>query len=116
MTLNILHQIVGATRTGKTIVCANEFENTAVICAHFEETLFSMDDLLDALAVYEYLSIRAKRNDDVFAEIYEQHSRGIGRLLTSENFDIAKSKAGIATAFDFRNLGQSLVSIEFKDS
>jgi hypothetical protein len=115
MTLNMLHQIVGTTRSGKSIICANEFEKIEIICAYFE-VILSKDDLLDALAVFEYLSIRAKRHEDVTAEIYEQHSRGIGRLLTSEDFDIAKSKAGIATAFDFRNLGQRLVRIEFKDS
>lgn len=116
MKLNILHQEVGTTRTGKTIICATRIENAAVVCGHFKKILFSSDDLLDVLAVFEYLSIRAKRNNDLFAEIYEQHSLGIGGLINLEGHSDAKLKAGVITVFDLRHLGQSLVRIEFKDS
>ena len=116
MTPNIVHLAVGETRTGKTIICATEFENAAVICRHLTKILFSIDDLLDALAVFEYLSVRAVKKGDLFADIYENHLFEIGRLIPQEDFDAAKFRAGIITAFDLRNLGQSLVRIEFKDS
>ncbi len=115
MTLNILHQVVGRTRAGKTIFCAIESSDASIVCAYFADQGFSPDDLFDALAVFEYLSIRAKLNDDSFMDTYEAHFIETRKALRTASYEVAKSKLGIVTSVGLRNHGQRLVTIEFKD-
>ena len=115
MKLDILYQIVGKTRTGKLIVCALKFENIDFVAKYFARFNFSNDDLLDAYALFEYLSIREKRKNDSLMRFYSEHSSEIHKIFSPEEYAEAKLKAGIVTAFDLRRLGETLANIEFKD-
>lgn len=116
MTINILYQMVGKTRSGKNIVCVTNLDKIEVIQTYFVELTFSAEDLFDAFAVFEYLSLRAKRKEDPLADLYEEHSIEIHNLLPYDEYELAKLRAGVLTVFDLRKLGESLVGIEFKDS
>lgn len=115
MTLKILHQIVGKTNSGKIVFCALDSKNVQYISEYMSVSSFSLEDLLDSYALFEYLSIRAQRRVDSFAEIYSEHSSEIRKMLSPEDFEKAKFKAGVVTVFDLRILGEILASIEFKD-
>lgn len=112
---NFLHQIIGKTRTDKILICAISAENAIVIPRYFQDQCFSVEELLDAFAVFEYLSIRAERKNDPSKEVYSKHSLEIWILLSTKDYEGAKSQAGVVTLFDLIRLGRNLVNIEFKD-
>lgn len=115
MKLDILHQIVGETRTGKVVVYASDPDHIVLVFEHFDSLDYSADDLLDAHALFEYLSIYATRKNDPLAELYAQHAAEVFRLVPGEIYEGAKSRAGVLTVFDLRNLGQKLAAVEFRD-
>jgi hypothetical protein len=116
MALNVLHLVVGKTRTGKSIICATNLEEINAIRIHFGPHLFSADDIFDAFALFSYLLIRSTRKKCDFSGLYKEHSVEIRRLLSLEEYEAAKLRAGVVTVFDLRKLGESLASFEFKDS
>ncbi len=114
MKLEFLHQIVGKTRTDKIIICALNLEELTLISRYYSDHGYSADELLDALAVFEYLLMRAMRKEDPFLDLYAAHSRTMFELLVIGGYEDAKSRAGIITVFDLNQLGHSLVRFEFK--
>lgn len=54
MKLDVLHQVVGKTRTGKLVVCALSHSHIPVVLKYIENIRYSADDLLDAHAIFEY--------------------------------------------------------------
>ena len=116
MALNALHQVVGKTRTGKSIISATNLEEIKATRIHFGPDCFSVDDLFDAFALFSYLLIRSARKKCDSAGLYEEHSFEIRSLISLEDYEAAKLRAGVVTVFDLRKLGESLASFEFKDS
>lgn len=117
MKLDILHQKVGTTRTGKPVFCALDHKKARTAAAYSKVALcFSADDILDAHALFEYLSIRSEKRKDPFKGLYIEHSSEIIKLLSLGDCTEAKLRAGIVTVFDLCNLGKKLVGIEFNDS
>jgi hypothetical protein len=116
MALNVLHLVVGKTRTDKSIICATNLEEIKATRIHFGPHFFSADDLFDAFALFSYLLIRSARKKCDFAGLYEEHSVEIRNLMSLEDYEAAKLRAGVVTVFDLRKLGESLASFEFKDS
>ena len=116
MALNMLHLVVGKTRTDKSIICATNVEEINAIRIHFGPHFFSADDLFDAFALFSYLLIRSARKKCDFAGLYQEHSFAIRSLLSLEDYEAAKFRAGVVTVFDLRKLGESLASFEFTDS
>lgn len=115
MNIEVPHFVVGKTRSEKIVRCATEELRAFLIPNHFKRCSFTDDDFLDAYAIFEYLSIRSKRKNDLNAPLYEEHSFEIRKAITGEIFEVVKLRAGIVTVFDLCCLGQSLASIEFKD-
>ena len=62
------------------------------------------------------LSIRSVRKKCDFSGLYKEHSVAIRNLLSLEDYEAAKLRAGVVTVFDLRKLGESLASFEFTDS
>ena len=116
MALDMLHLVVGKTRTGKSIICATNLEGIGAARDHFDSPCFSADDLFDAFALFSYLLIRSARKKCDFAGLYQEHSFAIRSLLSLEDYEAAKFRAGVVTVFDLRKLGDSLASFEFTDS
>ena len=116
MALNVLHLVVGKTRTGKSIICATNLEEINAIRIHFGPDCFSADDLFDAFALFSYLSIRSARKKMAIVDLYKEHLVAIRNLLSQEDYEAAKLRAGVVTVFDLRKLGESLASFEFTDS
>ena len=116
MALNVLHLVVGKTRTDKSIICATNLEEINAIRIHFGPDCFSADDLFDAFALFSYLSIRSARKKMAIVDLYKEHLVAIRNLLSLEDYEAAKLRAGVVTVFDLRKLGESLASFEFKDS
>ena len=116
MALDMLHLVVGKTRTEKSIICATNFEGLEAARDHFDSPCFSADDLFDAFALFSYLSIRSARKKMAIEDLYEEHSAAIRDLLSLEDYEAAKLRAGVVTVFDLRKLGESLASFEFTDS
>jgi hypothetical protein len=116
MALNMLHQVVGKTRTEKSIICATNSEGIEAVRDHFASPFFSADDLFDAIALFGYLSIRSARKKMALVDLYEEHLVAIRNLLSQEDYEAAKLRAGVVTVFDLRKLGESLASFEFTDS
>ena len=116
MALNVLHLVVGKTRTDKSIICASNFEGIEAARKHFDSPCFSADDLFDAFALFSYLLIRSARRKCDFAGLYEEHSFEIRLLMSLEEYEAAKLRAGVVTVFDLRKLAESLASFEFTDS
>ena len=116
MALDMLHLVVGKTRTEKSIICATNFEGLEAARDHFDSPCFSADDLFDAFALFSYLSIRSARKKCDFSGLYKEHSWEIRNLLSLEDYEAAKLRAGVVTVFDLRKLGESLASFEFTDS
>ena len=116
MALNVLHLVVGKTRTGKSIIGATNLEEIKAIRINFVPHFFSADDLFDAFALFSYLSIRSVRKKSDFESLYREHSVEIRSLISLEDYEAAKLRAGVVTVFDLRKLGESLASFEFKDS
>ena len=117
MALNVLHLVVGKTRTEKSIICATNLEEINAIRIHFGPHFFSADDLFDAFALFSYLLIRSARKKKCdFAGLYMEHSVAIRNLMSLADYEAAKLRAGVVTVFDLRKLGESLASFEFKDS
>lgn len=114
MKLSLLHRTVGKTRSEKVVVCALELEGVKSVSAYLKAWHFSVDDLLDARAIFEYLSIRSEKKKDTFTELYSEHSSEIRHLLSHEAYEEAKVRANILTVVDLRNLGETLVNVEFK--
>ena len=86
MALNVLHLVVGKTRTGKLIICATNFEGLEAARDHFDTPCFSADDLFDAFALFSYLLIRSARRKCDFAGLYEEHSFEIRLLMSLEEY------------------------------
>jgi hypothetical protein len=116
MALDMLHLVVGKTRTEKSIICATNFEGLKAARDHFDSPCFSADDLFDAFALFSYLSIRSARKKMAIVNLYEEHSFEIRLLMSLEEYETAKLRAGVVTVFDLRKLGESLASFEFTDS
>ena len=116
MALDMLHLVVGKTRTEKSVICATNFEGLEAARDHFDSPCFSADDLFDAFAVFSHLLIRSAQKKCDSAGLYEEHSFEIRGLLSLEDYEAAKFRAGVVTVFDLRKLGESLASFEFKDS
>ena len=116
MALNVLHLVVGKTRTDKSIICATNLEEINAIRIHFGPDCFSADDLFDAFALFSNLSIRSARKKMAIVDLYKEHLVAIRNLLSLEDYEAAKLRAGVVTVFDLRKLGESLASFEFKDS
>lgn len=109
--LSIVYQRVGVTRSGKFIPYISDESQIALLIEFFQKD-FSADHLLDLFAVYEYLALRAIRHGTA-DEIFEEHSLSIIALLSAADFEDAKQRANINSAFDLRDLGRALVSLEF---
>jgi hypothetical protein len=116
MALNMLHLVVGKTRTDKSIICATNLDEIKATRIHFGPPLFSADDLFDAFAVFSYLLIRSARKQMDLVNLYLEHSVEIRALMSLDEYETAKLRAGVVTVFDLRKLGESLASFEFKDS
>ena len=116
MALDMLHLVVGKTRADKSIICATNLEGIGAARDHFDSPCFSADDLFDAFALFSYLLIRSARKKCDFAGLYQEHSFAIRSLLSLEDYEAAKFRAGVVTVFDLRKLGESLASFEFTDS
>ena len=116
MALDMLHLVVGKTRTDKSIICATNFEGIEAARDHFDSPCFSADDLFDSFALFSYLLIRSVRKKCDFSALYKEHSVAIRNLLSLEDYEAAKLRAGVVTVFDLRKLGKSLASFEFTDS
>ncbi len=114
MTLKILHQIVGKTRSNKIVYCAIEPQKTRTISEYFESSSFSKNDLFDAYAIFEYLSIRSLRRRDPMTTVYIEHSAEVRKLLSNIDFENEKLESKIFTVFDLRNFGEQLTNVEFK--
>lgn len=85
-----------------------------VVVRYFEEPCFSPDDLLDAFAVYDYLGLREDRRGNECA-IFERHADIVRNAIDAQQFNDAKDRAGIGSAFDLRDLGRALIAVEFPD-
>ena len=76
MALDMLHLVVGKTRTEKSIICATNFEGLEAARDHFDSPCFSADDLFDAFALFSYLLIRSARKNVISqASTRSIHSR-----------------------------------------
>jgi hypothetical protein len=114
MTLSIIYNCVGTTRSGKMIPYTSSVNDIGSIIIYFKESSFSPDDLLDAFAVFDYLALRGLRRGDEMA-IFDRIADGIQNVFDPQENKEAKRRANIKSAFDLRDLGKSLASIEFAD-
>ena len=114
MKLDIVYARVGTTRSGKIIPYTSSANSIADIMLYFRSSDCSSDDLLDAFAVFNYLAVRGIRRGDE-SEIYEHYANQIGALISPTKLREAKNRANVLSAFDFRDLGKSLTSVEFAD-
>ncbi len=92
MKLDVLHQTVGKTRTGKIVFCASDPNHIPLILDYFSEASYSADDLLDAHAIFEYLSVYALRRNDSFADLYAQHSEEIFKSTSSVDYESSRCR------------------------
>lgn len=92
----------------------SSIEDLGRIVQYFEESFFSADDLLDAFAVFNYLGLREVRRatESAFLDLLADR---VQDSLNLDGLDAAKNRANIKSAFDLRDLGRSLVAIEFAD-
>jgi hypothetical protein len=111
MDLDIIYQSMGKTRTGKIILYTIHREETVRVIKFFEACSFSIDDFLDAFAVFEYLAIRSIRRSELDA-IFDIYADDI---FTFDELQVAKERANIVSVFDLFDLGRSLVNVEFLD-
>ena len=114
MDLEIVYQRVGKTRSGKVIPYTNNRDDIARILEFFDSVNFSMDDFFDAFAVFEYLAVRSKRRKES-AAIFALYAENVFRSMTMKEVQSAKERANILTIFHIRDLGRSLVNVEFAD-
>ncbi len=112
--LDIICERVGITRSGKAIFFVPDSKDIEKLVDHFMNENFSSDDLLDILALYEFLALRAIRRLDVDA-VFEEHANEILSMMSTEDLEEAKVRANIFSAFQLRDLGKSLAAIEFMD-
>lgn len=80
---------------------------------YFEDN-FSVDDVLDAFAVFDYLALRGMRRGDETA-IFDRHAIEIQDLFEPQDLNKARQRANIKSAFDLRDLGKTLAAVEFAD-
>ena len=114
MATPIFYKRAGVTRSGKLIPYATSSDEISDLLRDFRDPNFSHDDLFDAFAVFDFLALRAiRRGDD--AIFFSQLADGVFDLLGPENFSEAKARANLRSAFDLRDLGQSLVAVEFSN-
>src|SRR5437867_4385760 len=111
---SVKYETVGETRTDKAILCALSFEEIDDILNHFKVESFSIDDLFDVYALFEFLSLRGKRKKTSY-QLYSDHAYRVFHTLTAKDLKEAKLRAGVITVFDLRDLGQSRARLEFKD-
>lgn len=114
MVLNIIYVCVGTTRSGKIIPYTLAIEDLERIVQYFKDPCVSADDLLDAFAVFDYLALRELRLGRE-KEIFDRHAETIQTILELQELNEAKARANIESAFDLRDLGKSLIAIEFVD-
>jgi hypothetical protein len=113
MKLNKIYLRAGTTRSGKMIPYATAAEELGAIAQYFKDCCFSSDDLLDAVAVFDYLSVRGIRRNDT--AIFDRHADGIRNIFSSQELSDARDRANVKSAFDLRDLGKSLAAVEFAD-
>ncbi|MCX6117759.1 MAG: hypothetical protein NT027_09470 [Proteobacteria bacterium] len=101
-------------RSGKVIPYIQSINDLRNVTKYFQVSSFSTDDYLDAFAVFNFLAFRALRRLDEEA-IFEEHGELVLNHLTPGELNDAKIRANIKSAFDLRDLGKSLVAIEFMD-
>jgi hypothetical protein len=109
--IEIIHVRVGTTRSGKIIPYSSSIQNFDFLVKYFENN-FSVDDVLDAFAVFEYLALRSVRRQDKAAK-FDRHAIAIQSIFDPQELFNARQRANIKSAFDLRDLGKSLVALEF---
>jgi hypothetical protein len=112
MELNIIYIRVGTTRSGKMIPYASSVDDIGNILLYFKDSNFSSDDLLDAFALFNYLALRGIRRADNVV-IFGRYAETIQGVFDPRELSQAKDRANIGSAFDLRDLGKSLATIEF---
>lgn len=75
---------------------------------------FTDRELFEAFCVFQYLTIRTFRKNEVH-DVFESQGYLIRERFTDERFEDLKIEFGIRHVFDIRKLGASLVAIEFSD-
>lgn len=114
MDIDIIYQSVGKTRSGKIIPYTINREEIGRVLRFFETSKFSIDDLLDVFAVFEYLAVRSIRRGEL-EMLFDLYADDVFRLMAAYELQMAKEKANVVTVFDIFDLGRSLVNIEFVD-
>ncbi len=112
--LDIVYSRIAKTRSGKVIPYIQSINDLRNVTKYFQESSFSTDDYLDAFAVFNFLAFRALRRLDKEA-IYEQHGVLVLNFINPVDLNVAKIRANIRSAFDPRDLGKSLIAVEFMD-
>ena len=112
--LNIVYSRIAKTRSGKVIPYTQSINDLRYVTKYIQELSFSTDDYLDAFAVFNFLAFRALRRSDNEA-IFGQHGVLVLNFINPMDFNDAKIRANIRSAFDLRDLGKSLVAVEFMD-
>lgn len=113
MKIEIDYIRVGTTRSGKVIPYVSSVNGIKDVLQYFKRTEFSSDDLLDAFSVFNYLAVREiRRFDDAIFYLYVEE---IGGAFAPEELSGAKERANINSAFELRDLGKSLIAVEFND-
>ncbi|MCX6117446.1 MAG: hypothetical protein NT027_07890 [Proteobacteria bacterium] len=111
MELETVYIRVGTTRSGK-IIPYSSCEDTLGIITHFLKSTFTSDDMLDALALFNFLALRCVRRAEI-NEIFDRYAETIQNFIEPLELERVKVRANISSAFDLRDLGKSLAAIEF---
>ncbi len=111
---NFIYQRVGTTRSGKMIISVEQINHISQVINHIASGDFSTDDLLDVIAVFEYLAVRSMRRKTDY-EIYSRLAEVAWRLIDKEELAQAKIRAGVDSAFKLRDLGRLRTELEFRD-
>jgi len=117
--LRVINFKAGKTESKKEILCFMELNLSMLDDFLKIINEYSLDDLLDAYCVFEYLIKRSlKRSHTLSPELlmYMDNQKMIKRRFASEaQFEEVKIRNGIRTSIDACNHGSKLVSPEFKD-
>ncbi|MCX6118018.1 MAG: hypothetical protein NT027_10785 [Proteobacteria bacterium] len=113
MNLNENYLRAGTTRTEKMIPYTLMRKDIPRIIQYFQTQNFSDDDLLDVFAVFEFLALRSRRRPSNTEVFFEEHADEVFKMISEHDIETAKTRAGIFSAFQLRDLGERLVTAEF---
>jgi hypothetical protein len=108
--LNFLR--VGTTRSGKLIPYSVLTDEMNLLVGIFNSLDYTGDDFLDAIAVYTFLAVRSLRKRYADSN-FDRYADAVFHSIEQLDLEKAKSRANIKSAFELRDLGRSLVSVEF---